>query len=304
MSALITKERSAKTTTRADRGSDLRGWLALARDWGAIVLIAWAAERSGGAVVYAAAVLLIGAFQFAIGECLLHEASHFHLFRTRAWNDRFEFLYSLPFLMSLSQFREEHLAHHRDLGTPKDALIEDYRLIGLYRKKIDMAWLWFVKPLTGFAAYFYLTKLSLRPFKCGAKIAAFWAAVLAAAAALGGLRLVALYWFVPMIFGHASFLYWSEIQDHFGTRSGTRSITGALNNVLFHNNGYHAAHHARAGVPWYRLRQAHEEHLRRDPSAALDLSSGFLETYRQLRDSVAGRALPAAPLRAPVDAAL
>lgn len=300
-----TEKKTSGALKGLDRGSDLRGWLALARDWGAIAVIAWAGVRAHNLFVYAAAVALIGALQFSIGECLLHEASHFHLFRTRSWNDRFEFLYSLPFLMTLSQFREEHLAHHRDLGTSKDELLADYRLIGLHEKNPNMAWLWFVKPLTGFAAYFYLTKLSLRPFmKDGVKIVAFWAAVLAAAAALGGLKVVALYWFVPMAFGHASFLYWSEVQDHFGTRSGTRSITGALGNFLWHNNGYHAVHHAKAAVPWYRLRQAHDEYLAGPGAdAALDLSSGFLETYRQLRDFVAAPKGPRA-VRVPVDATL
>ncbi|MBI3563756.1 MAG: fatty acid desaturase [Elusimicrobia bacterium] len=280
--------------TGADIGSDRRGALALARDWGAIVLIAWASERIGGWPVYIAAAWLIGAFQFAIGEALLHEASHFHLFRTRAWNDRFEALYALPFLMTLSQFRDEHLAHHRDAGTPRDGLLADYRLIGLFEPNPDMFWLWFVKPVTGFAGYFYLTKLSLKPFRCGAKLVAFWTAVAAAAWALGGLRLLALYWVVPLFWCHVSYLYWSEVQDHFGTKSGTRTVVGALNNRLFHNNGYHAVHHARAWVPFYRLPEAHAAFVAGDGAdAARDLSSGFLETYRQLRDSVA--AAPAAP---------
>ena len=272
---------------RIEIGSDWRGLAALARDWGAIVLIAWASERIGGWPAYVAAVMLIGAFQFAIGECLLHEASHFHLFRTRSWNERLEAFYALPFMMTLAQFRDEHLAHHRDVGTPQDNLIPDYRYIGLYAPEPDMFWLWFVKPLTGFAGVFYLTKLSLKPFRDGAKLVAFWAAVLGAAWALGGLRLLWSYWLVPMFFGHASFLYWSEVQDHFGTKSGTRSIVSALNNWLFHNNGYHAVHHALAWVPFYRLRQAHEEWTAGPGAAALqDLSTGFFCTYRQLRDSV------------------
>ncbi len=285
-------ERSKKA---ADLGSNLRGWAALGRDWGAIVLISWASVRLHSIPAYLAAVALIGAFQFAIGECLLHEASHFHLFRTRSWNERFEALYALPFFMTLAQFREEHLAHHRDAGTPRDGLLEDYRLIGLFRPKPDMFWLWFVKPLTGFAGYFYLTKLSLTPRRDGLKIAGFWTVVLAAAWALGGLQLLALYWLVPMLFGHASFLYWSEVQDHFGTRSGTRSVTGALGNRLWHNNGYHAVHHARAWMPFYRLREAHDDFLAgAGAAAAQDLSSGFLETYRQLRAAVS--AAPAAAL--------
>lgn len=279
---------------KADIGSDWRGWAALARDWGAVVLIAWASERIGGWPAYIAACWAIGAFQFAIGESLIHEASHWHLFRTRSWNDRFEALYALPFFMTLAQFREEHLAHHRDVGTAQDNLLADYRWIGLLEKDPDMFWNWFVKPVTGFAGVFYLTKLSLRPWRDGAKLAAYWGAVAAAAWATGGLRLVALYWLVPMFWCHASYLYWSEVQDHFRTKSGTRTVTGALANWLFHNNGYHAVHHALAYVPFYRLREAHEAWTAGAGAPALsDLSSGFLDTYRQLRDFTPAPAVPA-----------
>ncbi len=281
---------SGASPAAAARASDRRGVLALARDWGAIAALAALGLRTRGPAAYVAIVWLIGAFQFAIGECLLHEASHYNLFRTRSWNDRLEFLYALPFFMTLSQFREEHLAHHRDVGTSQDELLADYRLLGLDRPDANMFWIWFVKPLTGFAGYFYLTKLSLRPFwTCGLKLTAFWGAVLAAAAHFGALRVVALYWLVPLWWCHTSFLYWSEIQDHFGTRAGTRSIVGALNNALFHNNGYHAAHHARPGVPWYRLRDEHRDFLAAGKHHPQDLSSGFIDTYRQLRAAVVVR---------------
>lgn len=274
---------AADGAAAAERAGNLRAFAALARDWGAIVLLAALSVKADSLVVYLIAAVSIGAFQFAIGESLIHEASHYHLFATREWNDRFEFLYALPFFMTLKQFRDEHLAHHIDVGTPKDELLADYKLIGLLDPEPDIFWIWFVKPLLGFPGYFYLTKLSLKPFNCGAKIVGFWAAVLGAAAYLGALKLVALYWFVPLWTGHVAFLYWSEIQDHFGARSGTRSVTGRLGNWLWHNNGLHAAHHARAAVPWYRLPAAHAEYVAR--GAELDLSSGFLETYRQLRDA-------------------
>ena len=264
-----------------NKGNDWRGWIALARDWGAIALITAISLRSHNLLVYLASVWLIGCFQFALGECLLHEATHYHLFRTRSWNDRFEFLYSLPFFMTLAQFRDEHLAHHRDAGTPQDNLLIDYRLLNLYRPNLNMFWIWFVKPFVGFAAYFYLTKLSLRPWRCGLKLIIFWTLVLSLSIYLGAVHVLVLYWLVPVWTGHVTYLYWSEIQDHFGTRSGTRSVTGRLGNWLWHNNGYHEAHHARPGLPWYRLPEAHRELAGIDRSA--DVSRGFFDTYRQLR---------------------
>lgn len=186
--------------------------------------------------------------------------------------------------MTVAQFRDEHMAHHRDAGTREDNLLIDYRLLGLFRPPLNIFWIWFIKPLIGFAAYFYLTKLSLKPLRCGLKLVVFWAAVLSLSTYFGVVHIVVLYWLVPLWWGHVTYLYWSEIQDHFGTHSGTRSVAGRLSNLLWHNNGYHAAHHARPGLPWYRLPIAHQE-LAADQKweDSPDISSGFVDTYRQLR---------------------
>ncbi len=275
---------SPASTTPRNRGaspwSNWPGCFALGRDWGAIVLLAYLGVRSGNLLVYLAVVWLIGSFQFAIGECLLHEASHYHLFRNRSWNDRLEFLYALPFFMTVAQFRDEHMAHHRDAGTPEDNLLIDYRLLNLYRPRLNVFWTWFLKPIIGFGAYFYLTKLSLKPLRCGLKLVTFWTLVLGIALYLHAFHILVLYWLIPLWWAHVTYLYWSEIQDHFATRSGTRSVTGWLSNFLWHNNGYHAVHHVRPGLPWYRLPRAHRESM--EKFDARDISSGFFCTYRQL----------------------
>ena len=85
----------------------VRGALALLRDWGAILLVAALSVRADSLAVYALSVWAIGCFQFAIGEALLHEASHYNLFGRRRWNDDLEFLalIILPTLNTISADR-------------------------------------------------------------------------------------------------------------------------------------------------------------------------------------------------------
>ena len=271
-----------------------RALLALARDWGAIVLIAWGAEAAEHPVAYLAAAWAIGLFQFALGEAMLHEASHYNLFPSKRWNLWLEALYGLPFFRTVSQFQAEHNLHHRRLGSAEDHLNDDYYAWGITRPPQKWFWLWFLKPATGYAGWFYLGSLSLRPWRSGVRVAAFWTAVAAAFWATGSLRLLVLYWLVPFFWCFASFLYWSEIQDHCNTASGTRSNLSPLANLLTHNNGYHYIHHLYPAIPWYRLPEAY---------AALcpgegDVSHGFLDTYRQIRGAPAAAREEHPPLAA------
>jgi fatty acid desaturase len=258
--------------------SDFRGFLAIARDWAAITSIIALALQLDSWLFYPLAVWLIGCFQFALSEALLHEASHHNLFRRRAWNDRLEVLYGLPFFQTVEQMRSEHVIHHTRLGKPGDQLVADYEAIGLNARDANVFWLWFVKPILGFAGWYYCRALSLRPWREGRKIFVFWLVILVAFAAFGILHLLVLYWLIPFVWACQSFLYWSEITDHYRTETGIRSNLSRLKNMLHHNNGYHYTHHHYPTIPWYRLPRA---------SAALcpgegDVSRSFLDTYRAL----------------------
>jgi fatty acid desaturase len=283
MPAQATVPRTAVRAREFVVRSTPRALLALGRDWGAIVLIAWLSEALHNPLAYVAAAWAIGLFQFALGEAMLHEASHYNLFPARRWNVWLESLYALPFLRTISQFQAEHNLHHRRLGSPEDHLNEDYYEYGVTRPPQKWFWLWFLKPATGYAGWFYLRTLSPRPWRSGVRVAAFWTVAAGAFWATGSLRLLVLYWLVPFFWCFASFLYWSEIQDHCNTASGTRSNLSPLTNLLTHNNGYHYIHHLFPAIPWYRLPEAY---------AALcpgegDVSHGFLDTYRQIRGAPA-----------------
>jgi len=258
-----------------------RGALALLRDWGAILLVAALSVRAGSLVVYALSVWAIGYFQFAIGEALLHEASHYNLFGRRRWNDDLEFLYALPFFKTVAGFRSEHARHHLRLGGDEDHVVADYERFGFFEPDRNIFWLWFVKPVTGYAFFYYVSGLRLLPFKSGAKVVAFWALAVFGFWHFGGLRFLLLYWVIPYALSYCSFLYWSEVRDHYNAVCGTRSNLNPLANLLTHNNGYHFVHHKYPTIPWFNLRQAHNTLC---PEAG-DISHGFLDTYRQLKSA-------------------
>ncbi|HYR08284.1 MAG TPA: fatty acid desaturase [Longimicrobium sp.] len=282
----------AKTAKEFVERSNLRGFLAIARDWTAIVAIIAASEWLDSPVFYVAAVWLIGSFQFALSEALMHEASHYNLFRTRALNDRMEFLFGLPFFRTVDQLRREHVVHHRRLGTPEDQLVADYEAMGLLRPDVNVFWIWFIRPILGYAGLYYVRALLAGPWKGGRPIVVFWAVVLPVCYALGALDLLVLYWLIPFGWACSSFLYWSEITDHYRAPTGTRSSLGWLGNFLHHNNGYHYTHHHSPAIPWYRLPEATRELF----AGCGDVTYGFIDTYRAItRSSAVDIHAPAAP---------
>ncbi|MEA5532963.1 fatty acid desaturase family protein [Crocosphaera sp. XPORK-15E] len=259
--------------------SHYRGFLALLKDWGAIFLLAALSIKLNNIFAYLITIWIIGAFQFAIGESLIHEASHYNLFKIKSWNENLEFLYALPFFQTISQYQAAHVPHHQYLGKKGDHLVEDYEEWGLSQSFPNLWLIWFVKPILGFAVFTHLATLKFSGFKTVIKLVCFWLPISLLFYFYNHLDWLILYWFVPFIWCFTSYLYWSEIEDHYQTISGTRSNLSMLNNFLSHNNGYHYAHHFCPTIPWYKLPEAHRELCSDNP----DISYGFLDTYKQMK---------------------
>lgn len=255
--------------------------IGILRNWLFIALIIWINSKYWSIWLYIPSVWIIGGFQFTLGECMLHNASHYTLFRKKSWHYHLEFLYSLPFFTSVTLYRREHLKHHSHLGKPgKDKLITDYEQFGFSNPDSNYFWLWFIKPITGYAGYFYLSKLTLKPFKSsGLKILIFWTVLLTSFYFLHLLHIVLLFWIIPMVWCHYSYLYWSEVSDHFNTETGTRSNLNPVINWITHNNGYHYLHHKYPTIPWFKLPAIHKQMGEKKT----DISYGFIDTYKQIR---------------------
>jgi len=160
--------------------SNFRGFLALGRDWAAIIVTALFSLWADNFFVYLACVWIIGTFQYAIGEVLLHEASHYNLFKNKKLNDYLKIFYAFPFLITISEYRSEHKDHHYKMNTEFDHIVADYEFQGLNNPKKNMFWLWFIKPVIGFGGYFYLrTQISLDTLKHPVPMLVFWASVIA-----------------------------------------------------------------------------------------------------------------------------
>lgn len=253
--------------------------LAILRDWAGIfaaIAIAWWAESLPVTLI---AVWVIGAFQYALGDALLHEGAHGNLFADKKRNERLDVIYGLPFLRTMEAFKTEHLRHHGQLGKAGDYLVEDYRRFGLGRPH-NVAWVWLLRPLTGWPAWYYLRQMRGLSRKSATRLAVAWGGAFVVATATGLLGPFLLYWVLPLLWCRYAFFYWSEIADHHNAVAGTRTRFHPVLNWFQHNKGYHAAHHRFPAVPWFNLPAAHGQ---LDQIEEADLSSGPMETWRQLQ---------------------
>ena len=107
----------------------------------------------------------------------------------------------------------------------------------------------------------------------------FWGPLFFMCSIFGQLQNLLIYWVVPLLWVYPIFNYWSEIEEHYNTRNGSRSNIGKLLNFFTHNEGYHSVHHRYPTIPFYNLPKAHIAF----PLPDDDISTGFIDTYRQIR---------------------
>jgi fatty acid desaturase len=101
--------------------SGLRTALTITIDWGLIAAAVLAAESSRSWWIYGLSVLVISRQFNALFE-LHHHAIHGNLFRIRHRNERFDWLYSVPLLIRVSEDRHEHMEHHRTFVIDEESM--------------------------------------------------------------------------------------------------------------------------------------------------------------------------------------
>ena len=89
--------------------------MAIMRNWIAIISIASLSIWANNFFVYIVSVLFIAIFQFALGESMLHEASHNNLFTERSWHKKLEIVYGFPFFRTFHSYQKHHLDRHKYL---------------------------------------------------------------------------------------------------------------------------------------------------------------------------------------------
>jgi fatty acid desaturase len=282
--------RSLSISTFTKR-NDLKAFFAIFGDWLIIVLLIYFSEYMDSNTITAFCLIAIGYFQFALGEAIVHDASHRNLFLAASRNDHFDFLYALPFAMTVRQYRKEHRSHHQNFGSPRDHIVADYAAFGLTSTaKPNLYWILFGRPLIGFCALGRILWLvRTTTIEDRRRICLFWLTVATASVTCNFSRHLAFYWLIPLLFIFPVFLYWSEIGDHYRAPSGTRSRVGLCYNFFWHNNGYHSLHHRYPLIPFHQLAYAHRALEIDDPDAVSGWFGIWLAVSRPLDDPPHGR---------------
>jgi fatty acid desaturase len=255
-------------------------------------------------IVYIVVVLFVGARQHAL-LILMHDATHYRLFRNRALNDWVgETLLAWPHLVTLRSYRINHFAHHRYVNSERDP---DW-----VRKQDDPAWS-FPKRASRLAAVLlgdaaglgliYLLRVSRllssrdqsvpRAFKVSRLV--FYSFALALILWLGLFKAILLYWLVPYLTWLMVILRIRSIAEHFAIR-GRSGIYGQIRSthagllarifVAPKNVNYHIEHHLFPSVPFFRLPRLHRL-LCSKPEfrESAHLTSGYFQVLRECSET-------------------
>lgn len=238
--------------------SNGRGFLVVLKDLSILGIALWVAISYGHYWPISVAIIwCIGIIQFAMGESLLHEASHGHLFRNKTLNALVGNVIGYSIFTTLAAWRTEHMIHHKSLLSDQDHLYWDYQSYRLHQNLHPFI-IWVLRPMGGIVGVQWMRSEIPGLFKHG-PVFVFYGAIALCCYITHHLDTLFLYWFLPLVWVYSSILYWSEITDHYLASSDTRSNLSPIWNGLFHNGGYHWLHHQYPFVPWYRLKEAHQD---------------------------------------------
>ena len=251
---------------------------------------------------YPASILVIGSTHRFLAH-FLHESSHKSFMRNSRLNLLAGTLLSGYLILQLyGPYRTTHVgSHHRSLGDAKDD--PDYRFhieCGLYDPQRTSR-RFFAKEVllsaVGVRAPQYLRYVIRERFFCDESqlqristpislrterivFALEWLAIIGTCAWFGLLTQLVLFWFVPMFTTGAAIGWLSELAEHYPMpESESKSILLTRNRhgrwlerflLSRHNDRFHLIHHLNAGIPFWRLKQAHQIMLRDPAYAAWD----------------------------------
>ena len=248
----------------------------MAAELSVILGIAALVESTRAFALYPLAVVLIASRQHAL-LVLMHDCAHFRATRTRWLNTALGELLGWPFLMSMRGYRRHHQRHHveRNLNTANDP---DFARLEKEGWRFPMTRSWLVTQLIKDLSLLNTPELlkeardarnnaleSAADVRWLVARLAFFGALATTLLSTGSVRLYLLYWLVPTLSALKAILRIRAIADHFGLPPGaepTRTVLAPWWERLLIapcNIGLHHAHHAHGSVPYYRLRDAHEQ---------------------------------------------
>lgn len=268
--AMISRERLTELS-RLEPGRVLR---TVAFDYLLIAAAIIASEILWSPGIYLVAVMLIGGRLMGTFSIGLHDGAHRLITRDRARNDRFARLLLLPSLIvSLTEYREQHFAHHRHVNSAPDPDLIDYQnwyAASPWRR----AWRLFA-ALIGLRVLIPVARVVLRGAWRERLVALAVPAGLVAGVAfdITPIRLITLYWIVPLVTWAMFVNIVRAIAEHYpaGTagRSSDKPVVFLTRDVrtswfdaafvVTRGVNYHLTHHLFPSVPYYRLATLHRE---------------------------------------------
>ncbi len=282
----MTRKEKEALLLRFMQKSSWISFLFIAFNWALIALSAALSVYSGNVLLYIACLWFIASRMVALAEVFGHDSVHYNLFRKRAWNRKLDFLWFLPVFESWENYRKEHQHHHGFLLRPQDPAWQDYQRWGLFQKKKNMFWIWFIRPFLFFDSWHMLKTIAVNIWKDALyrkKVLSFWLCLLLLFGGAGALELLFLYWIVPLFWAYPALIFWSETGEHFGIQGErTRNTFGFLEWLFIspHNDRFHYVHHKYPNIPWFRMKAAYHSLFVPEKVPA---SYGFLDLYRQVR---------------------
>jgi fatty acid desaturase len=299
--------------------SDFRGFLALFTTWamicGSFAMVAYVPN----VVTTLVALIILGGRHLALA-ILMHDCSHYTLFKTRWLNELVgRWFCSYPTWQDLRRYRQHHWDHHRKAGTLEDpdaSLVKDFPVTrgGLLRK--------FLRDITGISGLRRVYGLLLMDFGfirytvasevvwLDRKDMTFFKTLKLGLYNLHGVLITNfILWFCLWSLGHPN-LFWlwvvsylttfslflriRSIAEHAGTelhpdpRRHTRTthanVLARLTVAPIRVN-YHLEHHLVMTVPYFKLAKAHDLFRDRQFLDNAFLSPSYLQVLREISRS-------------------
>ncbi len=257
------------------------------------------------------AILIIGSRQHALGT-LVHDGTHYTLFKNRFWNDAIcDIFCAFPIFISTRGFRVFHLTHHRYTRTEKDPEVHaaaahpDYiwpktkwgmistlvrDLLGINAlSAVGNIFIWSDAPsLLGKSKDYWMSKKIVpgiaefldrthEKFHLSGKlklfILSYYLTLFTLLTVFGWWKIFLLYWILPLVSVVAFLIRLRGMSEHNGlslaseikssrTTLWKNPVMGYLVTPFYVN--YHLEHHLYPQVPYFHLKDLHQELMRNE----------------------------------------
>jgi fatty acid desaturase len=238
----------------------------VALDWMAIAASIYFCQKYWNPFFYVLTVMWIGNRQHSLA-IQMHDGAHSLISKTKWLNDWIAELFcAWPMFFRMAAYRENHILHHRYTNTERDPDFRRERFPESRREVVLML----ARDAIGLGFFDQLKelkRLKKKNVSTRVKVARFvyYATAIAAITALGGWKVFALYWLVPIFTWLKVVLRVRAIADHAGVQTrehpfNTRTVVPNFFDRAFlapRSCSYHLGHHFYGTVPSYNLKKLH-----------------------------------------------